>query len=105
MTTNGTGTDTPRCVETFDKAGGITTSRELVQGLSLMMGDLAAGRMTNGRANAICNAAGKILTTVKLEQQHGVRPVGGDPSASALPMLQLVGGADRTVVGSPTTGG
>jgi hypothetical protein len=85
--------ETPRCVSTFDKVGGITTSRELVQGLSLMMGDLAAGRMTNGRANAICNAAGKILTTVELEQQYGARPSGTDPNASPMPTLQLVGGS------------
>lgn len=68
--------DAPRCASLFDRAGGITTSRELVSGLSALMGDLAAGRITNGKANAICNAAGKILTTVKLEQQYGQK--GGD---------------------------
>lgn len=79
----------PRCTATFDRDGGLTTSRELVQGLSEMMGDLAAGRITNGRANAICNAAGKILTTIKLEQQYGSRPPG---DGATLPILQLVDG-------------
>src|SRR5262245_15740901 len=52
-------------------------------GLSALMGDLAAGRITNGRANSICNAAGKILTTVKLEQQYGEKGSGG-------PTLELI---------------
>ena len=72
-----------KCVVIFDRPGGITTSRQLVQGLSALMGDLSAGRITNGRANSICNAAGKILTTVKLEQQYGSK---GDSG----PTLQLI---------------
>ncbi len=60
------------------------------------MSDLAEGRITNGRANAICNAAGKILTTVKLEQQYG-RKDGGD---GAGPVLQLVGGSPKSPKGA-----
>jgi hypothetical protein len=75
----------PRCIVIFGKPGGIRTSRDLLEGLGALMGDVASGRIPNGRANAICNAAGKILTTVKLEQQYGKK---GTPTAN--PTLQLI---------------
>jgi len=77
--------DTPKCVTVFDVDGGIVNSRQLMRGLSALAGDLAAGRVTNGRANAICNVAGKMLTTVKLEQQYGHKAAGD----AAGPMLML----------------
>jgi hypothetical protein len=92
--------ETPKCTAVFDDAaGGVRTSRQLVQGLSLLMGDLAAGRITNGRANAICNAAGKILTTVKLEHQYGNR--GTDGSG---PLLELMSSSPNPAAVS-TNGG
>jgi hypothetical protein len=78
--------DGPRCVAFFDKPGGITTSRELIEGLSALMGDLASKRITNGNANAICNATGKVLTTVKLEQQYGEKR--GEGAAPELRFIQ-----------------
>jgi hypothetical protein len=80
--------ETAKCIACFD-GDGVKNSRQLIAGLSALMGDLAAGRITNGRANAICNAAGKILTTVKLEHQYGQREAGGEG-----PMLALIGSSD-----------
>lgn len=59
----------PRCVSVSDK--GITTSRDLRNTLSALMSDLAAGRVTSGAGNAMCNAAGKLLKTAELEQKYG----------------------------------
>jgi hypothetical protein len=63
--------DQPNCTAIFEAPGGVQTSRQLVAGLSALMGDLAAGRITNGRPNAICDEAGKLLTAVKRQRQRG----------------------------------
>ena len=80
--------DPPRCVSIFD--AGIENSRELTRGLSALMGDLAASRVEPGRANAICNAAGKILTTVNLAYKFGLKA--GDAGS---PYLSLSSGEDE----------
>ena len=76
--------DTPKCVAIFDQPGGIKTSEELQAGLSAMMGDLAAERMTTGRGNAISNAAGKMLKNVELAYKYGRKD-----SAALIPVLRL----------------
>jgi hypothetical protein len=69
----------PKCAEIFD--GGIENSRELIRGLSALMGDVALKRVVPGEANAICNAAGKILTTVNLQYKYGAKD-SGEPTLS-----------------------
>jgi hypothetical protein len=76
--------ETPKCGAIFDE--GIENSRELIRGLSALLGDLALSRIVPARANAMCNAAGKILTTVNLEYKYGLKADGG-----GAPTLSLAG--------------
>ncbi len=50
---------------------GITTSQDCKNLLSAMMADLLTGKITDRVGNAVCNACGKILKTVELEQKYG----------------------------------
>jgi hypothetical protein len=83
-TPTATATEAPKCGAIFD--AGIRNSRDLIRGLGALMGDLAASRVVPARANAICNAAGKILTTVHLEYKFGASADGG---ADGVPQFSL----------------
>jgi hypothetical protein len=80
----------PKCVEIFDR--GVSTSQELLSGLSALMGDVATGRLTARDGNAICNVAGKILKTAQLAHQFGLK----EASGAEAPMLRLVAAAGAT---------
>lgn len=53
--------------------------------MSLLIGDIASDRISTGKANAICNAGGKMLKAIELEQKYG-RPV---TNATGDKILQL----------------
>jgi len=59
----------PKCVALADK--GINTGPEFARMMSALMGDIATGRITPGVANALCNAGGKLLKVVELENKYG----------------------------------
>lgn len=63
--------DGPKCLDVFGTDNGIVNSEQCRRGLSLMLGDIAAKRITNSAANAINNTVGKICQIVKLEHQYG----------------------------------
>lgn len=52
-------------------ASGVVNSRQFIRAMSLLMGDIAAGKVSPGQGNAICNVAGKHLKCVELEQRYG----------------------------------
>jgi len=68
----------PQCLAILNVDGGLRTSQQFKTAMSSLMGDIAAGRISEGRANAICNAGGKLLKAVELEQRFGVRAPGAD---------------------------
>lgn len=49
----------------------IRTSADYAAGMSALMGDLIAGRVTPQVANAVCNAGGKLLKIKELEMRYG----------------------------------
>lgn len=74
--------DPPKCRAILE--AGITKSSEMKSALSALMSDLASDRITAGTGNSICNAAGKILKTVELEQKYGVKGAEGPGKTLAL---------------------
>lgn len=60
---------TPRCQRIAD--AGIQTGRDFALLMSALIGDIASGRINNGSANAICNAGGKLLRIVELQNRYG----------------------------------
>ena len=63
---------TPRCLSIFGQEGGVRNSQQFIRGFSALMADLAAGRIADGRANAISNAGAKLLKAAELEQRFGI---------------------------------
>lgn len=53
----------------FEK--GIKTCGQLAQGMSLLMADLLSERVGTSTANAVCNAGGKMLKAVEMQQRYG----------------------------------
>jgi hypothetical protein len=78
-----------RCLTIARK--GIRTSHDFANMMSALMTDLAEGSMTPGQGNAICNAGGKLLKNVELEQKYGVKGPGNERT------LQLADGTQRSV--------
>lgn len=58
----------PRCLAIADE--GIETGKDFAQLMSALIGDIAADRIDAQRANAICNAGGKLLRIVELEHRY-----------------------------------
>jgi hypothetical protein len=50
---------------------GVTTSKEFATLMSNLMSDLIEGTITPGVGNAVCNAGGKLLKIVELQQKYG----------------------------------
>lgn len=50
--------------------------------MSELIGDIATERISAPRANAICNAGGKLLKTVELQHRYGPKA-----SREGLPLL------------------
>ena len=59
----------PRCQVIAD--AGIETGKDFAKLMSALIGDIAAGRINHGAANAICNAGGKLLRIVELQHRYG----------------------------------
>jgi len=57
---------------------GIRTSRDVKELLASLVSDLLAGRVTIKIFDSLCNAIGKLLTLVELEQRFGTASTGGD---------------------------
>jgi len=51
---------------------GIATSRNFKDFMSALMTDIVSGSVTPSVGNAACNAGGKLLKVVELEQKYGV---------------------------------
>jgi hypothetical protein len=61
--------DVPRSVQLSEQ--GITTSRQFAGVMSALMADLLQGKITPAVGNAVCNAGGKMLKVVEMEQKFG----------------------------------
>jgi hypothetical protein len=55
---------------------GIRTSTDFANLMSAMMSDLAVGRLTPQVGNAMCNAGGKLLKVVEMQQKYGTKGEG-----------------------------
>lgn len=49
----------------------VRTSADYAAGMSALMGDLIAGRVTPQVGNAVCNAGGKLLKVKEMEMKYG----------------------------------
>lgn len=58
-----------RCIEIADR--GVSTGKDFAKLMSLLIGDIATGRMRHQQATAICNAGGKLLKVVELQHKYG----------------------------------
>lgn len=67
---------------------GIANSHQFAQLMSSLMSDLIEGRINPGVGNAVCNAGGKLLKMIELEQRFGT------PGTSGGKSLQLTQGED-----------
>ena len=52
-------------------AKGIRTAQDFANMMSALMSDLIEGKVTPGVGNATCNAGGKMLKAVELQQKYG----------------------------------
>lgn len=50
---------------------GIQNCSQLSQGMSLLMADVLSERVSTSVANSVCNAAGKMLKSVEMQQRFG----------------------------------
>ena len=64
-----------KAVKHFEQ--GITTCSQLAKGMSLMMADILAERVSTSVANSVCNSAGKMLKAVEMQQRYGKTPKDG----------------------------
>jgi hypothetical protein len=58
-----------RCVQIADR--GVISGKDFAKLMSLLIGDIATGRMHHRQADAICNAGGKLLKVVELQHKYG----------------------------------
>lgn len=63
---------------------GIKTGADFAKMMSLLIGDIATDRIDARRANAICNAGGKLLKVVEMEHRYGA-----PRTTTATPTLKL----------------
>ncbi len=73
MNEQSSGDKTPKCLEIMQD---IRTSADYAAGMSALMGDLIASRVTPQVGNAVCNAGGKLLKVKELELRYGVEGPG-----------------------------
>lgn len=52
---------------------GIRTGSDFANLMSAMMGDIISGRVTPAVGNAACNAGGKLLKIVEMQQKYGTQ--------------------------------
>lgn len=58
-----------RSLPIFEK--GIKTGADFANGMSALMSDIIANRVTPGVGNAVCNAGGKLLKAVEMQHKYG----------------------------------
>lgn len=68
---------TPRSLEIA--ASGVNTGGHFAALMSALMSDLIDGRVTPSIGNAVCNAGGKLLKVVEMQQRWGTQQVEGGP--------------------------
>lgn len=76
--------ENPKCLPIF--AEGVRTAKDFASGMSALMGDLASNRINPNIGNAICNAGGKLLKAVEMQQRYGTQGEGGGGKT-----LELIG--------------
>ena len=64
-----------KCLPVLEE--GVKTARELATAMSLLMADLISGRVTPVVGNVICNAGGKLMKAVELQEKYGSSGEGG----------------------------
>ena len=74
----------PKSVPHFER--GIASCGDLARGMSLLMADVLAERVSTSMANAVCNGAGKMLKAVEMQQRYGKTKAGGSDKE-----LKLIG--------------
>jgi len=58
---------------------GVNTGAEFGNCMSALMADVLAGRITPSVGNAVCNAGGKLLKVVEMQQRWGTQKTEGGP--------------------------
>ena len=58
-------------------AKGIKTAQDFAMMMSALMSDLIEGKITPNTSNATCNAGGKLLKIVDMQQRYGTDTNGG----------------------------
>ncbi len=53
---------------------GIKTGQDFANLMSSVMSDLIEGRIPPQVANAVCNAGGKLLKVVEMQNKYGIKP-------------------------------
>jgi len=62
------GAGQPRCRAIA--AAGVSTGAQFASLMSLLIGDIATGRIDPRTANAMCNAGGKLLKMVEMQHKY-----------------------------------
>src|SRR6185436_20950365 len=65
-------------------SGGVNTGGQFAALMSMLMSDLIDGRITPSVGNAVCNAGGKLLKVVEMQQRWGTQRTEGGPRDLAL---------------------
>lgn len=73
----------------FVRINGVKTGHDFANLMSSVMSDLIEGRIAPQVANAVCNAGGKLLKVVEMQNKYGKIP-----SDSAEKVLILATGAE-----------
>ncbi len=63
---------------------GVNTGGQFTLLMSAVMADLLDSRITPSVGNAVCNAGGKLLKVVEMQQRWGTQKVDGGPRDLAL---------------------
>jgi hypothetical protein len=60
-------------------SSGVNTGGQFAMLMSTLMSDLIDGRITPSVGNAVCNAGGKLLKVVEMQQRWGTQKFEGGP--------------------------
>ena len=66
---------TPRSMDIASR--GVNTGGQFAMLMSALMSDLIEGRITPSVGNAVCNAGGKLLKVVEMQQRWGTQKTEG----------------------------
>lgn len=70
---------------------GVKSGGQFAMLMSALMSDLIDGRITPSVGNAVCNAGGKLLKVVEMQQRWGTQKVEGGPRDLTL----AIGSSDK----------